>query len=119
MADVTLHEGDGFGLPYPENSIDLVFTSGVLIHIAPDDLAQVTQEIVRVARYYVLAIEYFSHTPESIPYRGMEGYLFKRDFGLHYMEHYPSLSVVDYGFLWKPIDSGDNTNWWLFAKREV
>jgi ubiquinone/menaquinone biosynthesis C-methylase UbiE len=41
---------DVFRLPLPDLSIDLVFTSGVLIHIAPEDLGRATDEIVRVAR---------------------------------------------------------------------
>jgi hypothetical protein len=112
-----LRLGDGYTLPFADGSIDLVFTSGVLIHVAPDNLGRVTDEIVRVARHYVLCIEYFSHEPQSVPYRGMEGYLFKRDFGAFYLDRYPGLRVVDYGFLWQRLDSADNSNWWLFAKR--
>lgn len=117
LAGVAVLEGDGFNLPYADGSIDLVFTSGVLIHVAPEDLPRITDEIVRVARHYVLCIEYFSHDPVEIPYRGMEGFLFKRDFGRYYLERHPTLRVVDYGFLWQPLDSSDNSNWWLFAKR--
>lgn len=112
-----IREGDGFALPFPSSSIDLVFTSGVLIHVAPEDLGRVMNEIVRVARNYVLCIEYFSHEPVQVPYRGREGYLFKRDFGKLYLEMFPGLRVLDYGFLWQPLDSSDNSNWWLFAKR--
>lgn len=116
LRDVLLHEGDGFNLPYGDDTIDLAFTSGVLIHVAPDDLGKMTDEIVRVARYYVLCIEYFSDEPESVPYHSMDGYLFKRDYGLFYHERYPELRIVDYGFLWQPVDSADNCNWWLFRK---
>ena len=117
LAGVAILEGDGFNLPYADGSIDLVFTSGVLIHVAPEDLPRITDEIVRVARHYVLCIEYFSHDPVEVPYRGMEGFLFKRDFGRFYLERHPTLRVLDYGFLWQPLDSSDNSNWWLFAKR--
>jgi spore coat polysaccharide biosynthesis protein SpsF len=53
----------------------------------------------------------------QVPYRGREGYLFKRDFGRFYLEQFPRLRVLDYGFLWQPLDSSDNSNWWLFATR--
>jgi hypothetical protein len=43
--------------------------------------------------------------------------LFKRDFGRFYLEQFPRLRVLDYGFLWQPLDSSDNSNWWLFATR--
>ena len=117
LEGVDIREGDAFALPYADESIDLVFTSGVLIHVAPEDLARAVREIVRVARHYVLCVEYFSHEPQQVTYRGKEGYLFKRDFGKFYLEQYPALRVVDYGFLWQPLDSSDDSHWWLFAKR--
>lgn len=117
LEGVDIREGDGFALPFPDASIDLVFTSGVLIHVAPQDLERVVREIARVARHYILCIEYFSHEPVQVAYRGREGYLFKRDFGGFYLDTFPQLRVLDYGFLWQPLDSSDNSNWWLFAKR--
>ncbi len=108
---------NAFNLPLEDGSIDLVFTSGVLIHIAPEDLQRATDEIVRVSRKYVLCIEYFSHTPESIEYRGREGLLFKRDFGAFYQDTYPKLKCRDYGFLWqREFAVFDNLTWWLFEK---
>jgi pseudaminic acid biosynthesis-associated methylase len=116
LKDAKFTESDGFTLPYADSSIDLVFTSGVLIHVAPDDLGGMVDEIVRVARRYVICIEYFSHQPESVKYHDMDGFLFKRDFGAFYLERHPGLRVLDYGFLWQVLDSSDNSNWWLFAK---
>ena len=116
LAGVTIQEGEGASLPYADNSIDLVFTSGVLIHVAPENLGGVVDEIVRVARHYIVCIEYFAHEPTEVPYHGMSGFLFKRDFGKFYLERHPELRVLDYGFLWQVLDSADNANWWLFAK---
>jgi pseudaminic acid biosynthesis-associated methylase len=111
------HHGDGFSLPMEANAIDLVFTSGVLIHIAPEDLPAMTSEIVRVASRYVLCIEYFSREPVGIRYRDHDGLLFKRDFGSFYLDNYPELSIVDHGFFWKrALPTFDDMNWWLFAK---
>ncbi len=116
LKGITIHEGTGFELPFADSSIDLVFTSGVLIHVAPEDLGRIIHEIVRVARHYVLCIEYFSHKPEQVSYHGHEGYLFKRDFGGAYLDRHPHLRVLDYGFLWQRFDSSDDSNWWLFSK---
>jgi len=108
---------DAFQLPLGDASVDLVFTAGVLIHIAPDDLARAIDEVVRVARKYVLCIEYFSHTPVEIPYHGQTGMLFKRDFGAFYLDRFPSLKYIRYGFLWqREFAIFDNSNWWLFEK---
>jgi pseudaminic acid biosynthesis-associated methylase len=110
-------QGDAFNLPLADASVDLVFTAGVLIHIAPEDLERATDEIVRVAKRYVLCAEYFSHTPVEVPYRNHMGLLFKRDFGALYLDRYPSLQCIDYGFLWqREYAVWDNVNWWLFEK---
>jgi pseudaminic acid biosynthesis-associated methylase len=108
---------DAFHLPLADASVDLVFTAGVLIHIAPEDLGAALDEIVRVSRRYVLCIEYFSHQPVEVPYHGHSGLLFKRDFGAFYLDRFPQLRPVDYGFLWqREFKIFDNLNWWLFEK---
>ncbi len=117
LAGVALYEGQGASLPFEDSSIDLVFTSGVLIHVAPENLRAVVDEIHRVAKHYIVCIEYFSHDPVQMDYHGRQAMLFKRDFGGYYLDCFPGLRVVDYGFLWARCDSSDNSNWWLFEKR--
>jgi pseudaminic acid biosynthesis-associated methylase len=111
---------DAFKIPLADESIDLVFTAGVLIHIHPNDLLKAMSEIVRVSKRYVLCMEYFSHQPEEILYRGQKGLLFKRDFGSFYLDNFPQLKCLNYGFLWKkefPIF--DDMTWWLFEKIQL
>jgi len=109
-----------FKLPPEDSSIDLVFTTGVLIHIDPEDLGRATDEIVRVSRRYVLCMEYFSDTPVEKTYRGQQGLLFKRDFGAWYQDRYPNLTCLRYGFIWKrELPVFDNVNWWLFGKKQT
>ena len=111
-----IFNGSAKDLPIDSSKIDLVFTSGVLIHIAPEDLQSSCAEIYRVSRRYILSIEYFNPTPIQIPYRGHDGVLFKRDFGSFWIENFPNLKVIDYGFFWKPQTGLDNLTWWLFQK---
>ncbi|HIF20618.1 MAG TPA: methyltransferase domain-containing protein [Gemmatimonadetes bacterium] len=101
----------------PDRSVDLVFTSGVLIHIHPDDLPASCDSIHRVSRRYVVCIEYFSDKPEEVPYRKQTEALFKRDFGGYYLDRFPDLRVLDYGFAWKRLTGLDNLTWWLFEKQ--
>ena len=110
---------DGFaaGIPLADGAVDMAFTCGVLIHIHPDDLVASIREIHRVARRYVVCIEYFADKPEMIPYRGHTDRLFKRDFGGLYMDTFADLVPLDYGFAWKRITGLDNLTWWLFEKR--
>jgi pseudaminic acid biosynthesis-associated methylase len=110
------HNCTGFELPFEDNSIDFVFTSGVLIHIAPADLPRIMSEVVRVSKRYVLCNEYFAKSPEEIQYRGHQGLLFKRDFGRYYTEQWPALKPLNTGFFWLGNSPFDDTTWWLFEK---
>lgn len=101
----------------PDGAVDMAFTSGVLIHVHPDDLLASCAEIHRVARRYVVCVEYFSDKPEAIPYRGHSDKLFKRDFGSFWLDNFPDMQVRDYGFSWKRLTGLDNLTWWLFEKR--
>lgn len=69
---------------YEPGSIDLVYTCGVLIHIAPEDLDSVMRAIVATSGRYVLAVEYAAEQEEEIEYRGHAGKLWKRPFGKLY-----------------------------------
>ena len=100
----------------PDGAVDLVFTCGVLIHVAPSLLPAACREMHRVASRYVLSVEYFAVEPEEKRYRGEEGLLFKRDFGALWLEMFPDLVLVDYGFFWRPATGLDNLTWWLFRK---
>ena len=52
-------------LPFRDRWFDLVFTAGVLIHQPAATLPRVMGEVVRTARRYVLAIEYFAAETEE------------------------------------------------------
>lgn len=110
------HNQHGFSLPYADNSIDFVFTSGVLIHVAPERLPEIMSEVVRVARRWVWCNEYFAKSPEQLNYRGETGLLWKRDFGRTYMEAHPVLAPRATGFMWSATTPFDDTTWWLFDK---
>jgi len=103
-------------IPMEDGAVDLAFTSGVLIHIHPRDLLASCREIHRVTRRYVACIEYFADSEQELPYRGNREALFKRDFGGFWLDHFPDLKLLDYGFAWKRVTGLDNPTWWLFEK---
>lgn len=109
-------EGVGHDIARPDNSCDMAFTNGVMIHIHPDDLDATCHEMYRISRRYILCSEYFSVSPQAIEYRGHSNKLFKRDFGSHWLSLYPDMKLIRYGFEWKPITGLDNMTWWLFEK---
>lgn len=116
MSQERLFDAVAAKLPLDDGAVDLVFTSGVLIHVLPQDLETAYGEIHRVAARYVLSLEYFSPTPVSVPYRGHEGLLFKRDFGGMWLDLFPGLEPVANGFFWRRTTGLDDINWWLFRK---
>lgn len=102
----------------PNETFELVFTCGVLIHINPGDLPQIYGQMFRLSRRFILINEYFNPVPQEITYRGEPERLYKRDFAGEFLDlHGPGLEVVDYGFLWKRLEPAwDNTTWTLFRK---
>ena len=55
-------QGSALSLPYESDSFDVVFTSGVLIHIAPEDLPRAMEEVHRCAKTYIWGAEYYAPT---------------------------------------------------------
>jgi pseudaminic acid biosynthesis-associated methylase len=99
------------------DSFDLVFTKGVLIHIAPEDLELVYEKIYKLAKKYILIGEYYNPTPIKLTYRGVEGKLFKRDFAGEMLTKFNDLKLVDYGFAYRHgLFPQDDITWFLMEK---
>ena len=49
--------GDILNLPFPDNSFDLVFTHGTLMHISSDNLSTAILELRRIAKKGIIIIE--------------------------------------------------------------
>jgi len=80
-------------IPFKDGYFDLVFTNNVLIHFAPDDLAQVFDEIHRVTRRFVWGFEYYAPDFTPVNYRGNENLLWKADYGRLLHERFSDLRV--------------------------
>lgn len=109
--------GRGEDLPFETASMELVFTNGVLIHVHPDNLGQVADEMYRVSSRFILVSEYFNADPVELEYRGLSGHLWKRDFAGFFLDRFKDLEVVADGFLWKRSIGIDNATWALMEKR--
>ncbi|WP_337185525.1 pseudaminic acid biosynthesis-associated methylase [Phenylobacterium sp.] len=109
-------EGFGHEIPLADGAVEMAFTAGVLIHVDPSLLERTMREIHRVSSKYVFCAEYFSPKPETITYRGETDLLFKNDFGSLYLDNFPDLKLVDYGFFWRRTTVMDDSTWWLFRK---
>jgi pseudaminic acid biosynthesis-associated methylase len=83
-----------FEIPYPDGFFDLVFTSGVLIHIAPVDLPKALREIHRCTSKFIWGLEYYSPQPMEVRYRGHEKLLWKMDYARQYLDLFDDLDLV-------------------------
>ncbi len=103
----------------PNQTWDLVLIKGVLIHINPDELDKVYEKLVTSCGRYLLVAEYYNPSPVTIPYRGNENRLFKRDFAGEILEKYPSMTLIDYGFAYRndPSFPQDDITWFLLEKK--
>jgi len=88
---INLITGVAHDLPFKDRYFDLVFTSGVLIHIAPTEIVAVLREIHRCTRRYIWGFEYFAECYTEVNYRGHDGLLWKTDFARFYLDTFADL----------------------------
>jgi pseudaminic acid biosynthesis-associated methylase len=98
--------------------VELTLVKGVLIHTNPDMLNELYQKIYDSSSKYIMIAEYYNPTPISIPYRGHLDRLFKRDFPGEMLKKFPTLKLVDYGFIYHGDTSfpQDDLTWFLLKK---
>ena len=94
VSNAAIRQGSVLALPYGDDSFDIVFTSGVLIHIAPEDIPQAMAEIHRCARAYVWGTEYYAADVTQVNYRGHEKLLWKMDYARQYLKRFNDLDLV-------------------------
>jgi pseudaminic acid biosynthesis-associated methylase len=114
---LTVHESSVFEFQ-PRAPVDLVLTSGLLIHINPPKLPDVYRILHAASRRFICLIEYYNPTPVEVPYRGEREKLFKRDFAGELLDAYPGLRLRAYGFQYHrdPNFPVDDANWFLMEK---
>lgn len=91
---IDIIQGSAFDIPFKDAYFDLVFTSGVLIHISPRNINDVLDEIFRCSKKYIQGIEYFSEDYIEINYRGHNELLWKTNFKKLYLDRFSDLKLV-------------------------
>jgi pseudaminic acid biosynthesis-associated methylase len=92
--NINIIQGEASDIPFKDGFFDMVFTSGVLIHISPKKLPDVLREIHRCTRKYIFGFEYYSEETKEIPYRGYSDLLWKADFARKYLDLFDDLALV-------------------------
>lgn len=102
-----------------DRKYDLTISSGVMIHINPNELEGFYRRLYEFSNRYILISEYYNPTPVEVNYRGHKERLFKRDFAGEIMDMYPDLDLLDYGFIYHrdKIFPADDGNWFVLEKR--
>ena len=92
--NINIIQGSAFDIPFKNEYFDLVFTSGVLIHIAPHDINLVLNEIYRCTKEYIWGFEYYEEKYTEIIYRGNKNLLWKANFSKIYLSLFDDLELI-------------------------
>lgn len=112
---ITFIQASAFQLPFRSGFFDLVFTSGLLIHIAPEHISQVIGEIHRCTKRYIWGVEYYATEYTIVPYRGHNGLCWKADFAKLFIGTFGDLTLRRQEFF-NYLDSGNIDTMYLLEK---
>lgn len=96
--NINIIKGDAFDIPFKDKFFDIVFTSGVLIHIHKQNIKKAIREIYRCSNKYIWGIEYYAEKYTEILYRGQKNLLWKANFPKIYMDTFPDLKIIEIKF---------------------
>jgi pseudaminic acid biosynthesis-associated methylase len=92
--NINIIDGTVFDIPFKDAYFDLVFTSGLLIHINPSDIASAMREIHRSTKTYIWGFEYYADDFTEVPYRGHKNLLWKGNYAEQYLRLFPDLKLI-------------------------
>lgn len=113
---IHMMQGSVFDLPFDDGRFDLVFTSGVLIHINPVDIKEALDEIYRASKKYIWGFEYYSDQYEDIIYRGRRELLWKTNFLKLYQKNFCGLKLIKERYV-KYLDKSGNMDSMFLLKK--
>lgn len=116
--NIDIIQGSAFDIPSKDAYFDLVFTSGVLIHINPEDIKKAMKEIYRCAGKYIWGFEYYSEEYKEIIYRDEKNLLWKANFPQIYVDTFPDLKIMKIKSL-KYLDNDNIDVMFLLRKQNV
>ena len=114
--------GTIYDIPWSDNVFDIVFSSGVLIHIPPKRLDDAIKEMRRASNKYILMIEYHADVEKGFRYEEDFDHgdgCWHRPYGKIYESLFPKDKLIKSG---KISDLGDDgwafskCNYWVYEK---
>ncbi len=114
---INIIQGSAFDIPFKDSFFGIVFTSGLLIHIAPEDITLVLDEIYRCTNKYIWCFEYYSEDYTKVDYRGRADLLWKANFSELFLDRFKNLRLIrEEHFKW--LDNSNNIDFmFLLQKR--
>lgn len=91
---INIIQGSAFDIPFKDGFFDLVFTSGVFIHIAPSDIEDAIKEMYRCSMKFIWGYEYYADEYAEVVYRSKEKLLWKANFPQLYLDTFNDLRLV-------------------------
>ncbi|MCX5666806.1 MAG: methyltransferase domain-containing protein [Candidatus Omnitrophica bacterium] len=91
---IDIIRGSAFDIPFKNGYFDLVFTSGVLIHIHPGHINDVLREIHRCAKRYIWGYEFYADKYSEKVYRGHRSLFWRANFAKLYLSLFDDLVLV-------------------------
>lgn len=92
--NINIIRGSVFDIPFKNNYFDLVFTSGLLIHISPENISIAIKEIHRCAKKLIWGFEYYADKYIEINYHGEKNLLWKTNFSKLFTDSFHDLKLV-------------------------
>jgi len=111
--------GSAFDIPFRDGFFDLVFTSGLLIHISPNNINSVLSEIYRCSNKFIWGLEYYASEYTEIIYRNEPDLLWKADFARLYLDAFSDLRLVRRKELLYPDSDNVDVMFLLEKAREI
>lgn len=92
--DITFYNSSIEDFDQNNETYDLVFTSGVLIHINPKILNSIVDKIINLTKKYIFGFEYYADKLEEVEYRGHSDVLWKQNYPLLFTKRSASIKAV-------------------------
>jgi pseudaminic acid biosynthesis-associated methylase len=115
--NINFLEASGFDIPFKDNFFNLVFTNNVLIHIQPNNLNKIFDELYRVSGKFIMGFEYYNKNITNIKYRNYSNKLWKGDYCNLLLKRFPNLKLVREQ-IYKCYDEEKNINDKLFLLKK-
>ena len=104
---INIIQGSAFDIPFKDGWFDLVFTSGLLIHIHPNNIKNVLSEVHRCTNSHIVGFEYYADQLKEVLYRKHKNLLWKANFVQLYLKRFNDLELIQEKQL-RHLDNNDN-----------